>query len=120
MNCALRQEEMIAHRLGLALPLAAYGRPALVRFLRSRLSLERTSPRLTVTNVFYAGGDRDFMCQFVVNGATGASHAFVAPIGQLALDRRHPILRQIAAHRRRKASPAVLNGSLDRGVQCPS
>jgi hypothetical protein len=119
MNCALRQEEMIAHRLRLATPFAAYGKPALVRFLRSRLPLGRTSPRLTVTNVFYAGGDRGFMCHFVVDGAAGASRAFVAPIRQLALDRHHPIVREIAAHRRRKASLAAVDDSLDSAAQCP-
>ncbi len=119
MNSILRQEQLIAHRLRLALPLAAYGKPALVRFLRNCLSIERTSPRLTVTNVFYAGDDRGFMCHFVVDGATDASRVFVAPIGQLAFDRRHPIIREIVVYRRRNASLAAANCLLDSGAQCP-
>ena len=119
MSCALQREEIIADRLRLALPLVAHGKPALLRFLRGRLSLGRTSPPLTVTNVFYAGGDRGFMCHFVVDGASGASRAFVAPIGQLALDRRHPIIREIAVYRKRKASLAAATDSLHSGAQCP-
>ena len=88
-------------------------------FFRGRLSLRRTTPPLTVTNVFYAGGDRGFMCHFVVDGASGASRAFVAPIGQLALDRRHPIIREIAVYRKRKASLAAATNSLHSGARCP-
>ena len=36
------------------------------RYLRGCLSIGGTSPRLTVTNVFYAGEDRGLMCHFIV------------------------------------------------------
>jgi len=54
MNCAARHEAQLAHRLQSVLPVAARGKPALLAFLRRNISVERASPRLTVTNVFYA------------------------------------------------------------------
>jgi hypothetical protein len=110
---------LIVHRLRLTLPLPAYGKPALVRFLRSCLPIERTSPRLTVTNVFYAGDDRGFMCHFVVDGAVGTARMFVAPIEQLAFDRRRPIIREKAARRGHNVNATVVNSLLDIGAQCP-
>ncbi len=119
MHCILRQEEWIADRLRLALPFAAYGKPGLVRYLRSCLSIGRTSPRLTVTNVFYAGEDRGLMCHFLVEGAADEPRVFVAPFGQVALGRGHPIAQEIAVYRERGVNLASGMSSSGGGRQCP-
>jgi|GEM_PF-1472066 hypothetical protein len=105
MSCTERQEEQFISRLQRMLPLTAHGRPPLLAFLRKNMSIERTSPRLTVTNVFYAGEQRGLMCHFVVSDATEMKKVFVAPIEQLAFERRQPITQEIPAHRKRRLNP---------------
>jgi hypothetical protein len=106
MILAKHQEEKLVSRLQRALPVTAYGKPALMNFLRNRLSIERTSPRLTVTNVFSARDGGGLMCQFVVSGARAGSHPFVAPITQLSFDRRHPIASEVTSYAKRREAVA--------------
>lgn len=115
MNYALRQEKKLVHRLQRALPLSAHGKPALMAFLRVRVTIERSSPRLTVTNVFDAGGDRGLMCQFVVHCSEERSRVFVAPITQLAFDRRHLISQEVVAYSKRRTEGAVVTFREDDG-----
>jgi hypothetical protein len=62
--------------------------------------------RCTVTNVFDAGDAFGLMCQIEVGD--GADPAiFVAPIAELAFDRRQPITREIADYRRRRAQTRI-------------
>jgi len=99
-----RREEEFRLRLQRALPLPAYGKPALLSFLRNRVVNTGASPRLTVTNVFDAGESRGLMCQFIVQEATAIPCVFVAPLAQIAFDRRHPIAREVAAYRNRSSN----------------
>lgn len=98
MNFAARQEEQLVSRLQRALPLTAHGKPPLLAFLRKSMSIARTSPRLTVTNVFYAGDRKGLMCQFTIE-TEASPRVLVAPLSQIAIDRRHPIAQDIALYR---------------------
>jgi len=61
------------------------------------------SCRLIVTNVYDTGEQSGLMCK--VDFAAGAAHCpvLVVPIALLAFDRRHPISRDVAECRRRRA-----------------
>jgi hypothetical protein len=96
MNEVSYRESGAIARLRQALPLSAHGRPALLAFLRKRFAYLGGAPRLTVTNVFYAG-DQTLMCQFTIGDATAGQKVFVAPLYNVALDRRHPVAREIGA-----------------------
>ena len=84
------------------LPLMAHPRG---RSLTSSITASRRrgpDRRCRVTNVFDAGDSFGLMCQIEIGD--GADLAiFVAPIAELAFDRRHPIARAIADYRRRRA-----------------
>jgi hypothetical protein len=103
MTLATRRDEQLLGRLRGVLPLPAHGKPALLRFLRRHARIERSSPQLTVTNIFDAGECGRPMCQFVVNGATEHAHIFVVPLAHLSFDRRHPLYRDIAAYSERRS-----------------
>jgi hypothetical protein len=47
-----------------------------------------------VTNVFYAGRERGLMCQFAIE-AERSPRVFVAPLANIAIDRRQPIAQEI-------------------------
>lgn len=84
-------------------PLSAYGEPALLSFLRDHLASVGTSPRLTVTNVFDAGEAGGFMRQFVERKPSRASRIFVAPLTQIAFERRFARVIAAQPERRRAA-----------------
>ncbi len=91
-------------RLQRSLPLPAHGRPALLIFLRAHKALKQRSPRLTVINIFDAGGASGLMCQFIVEDMIESRRIFVAPISQFSFERGHPIRQQIAAYQRHRVS----------------
>jgi hypothetical protein len=90
-----RERELIA-RLRRELPFAAQGRPALLSFLRSRSIDVRRSPRLTVIEVFDAGEQFGLMCRIALADASNAPAVFVVPMNQIALNRSHSHIRQLA------------------------
>lgn len=87
-----------------ALPVSAHARPSLLDFLRARGAIGRASPRLMVVDIFDAGEDRGLMCRFTIAGETEGA-AFVAPLAQLALDRRRAIVSNAALRRRHCLRP---------------
>ncbi|MGB5085971.1 MAG: hypothetical protein WBO09_15540 [Methylocystis silviterrae] len=91
--------ESLIHHLREALPLSARPRPALLAFLRARGAIGRSAPRLVVVDIFDAGGTQGLMCRFEIAGEVDAP-SFVAPLTQLALDRRHPLAQRLAERRR--------------------
>ena len=103
MTWAACREKQLAERLRRTLPLSAQARPSLRRFLRERIGIERCSPRLTVTNIFDSPGSSGFMCHFIVQDAREHSGIFVAPLAQLAFDRRHPLYQDISAYSERRS-----------------
>jgi hypothetical protein len=117
MSRGARQEEQLECRLRRMLPLPAHGKPPLLAFLRNHAPIERGALRLTVTNVFRSGDGTGLMCQFVVSGAAETSHIYVAPITQIAFDRRHPISQELALYRKRRCERIDVNSHLSRGPQ---
>lgn len=98
--------ERLVQRLRSSLPLSAYARPALFAFLRARGAFGRGSPRLTVIDVFDAGAERGLMCRFTIAGETDGA-AFVAPLSQLALDRRRAVAQDAPPRRRHFPRPGA-------------
>lgn len=97
LNCANRGT--LVQNLRRTSPLSAFPRPALVAFLRARGYAGRGSPQLIVLDVFDAGAARGLMCRFaVVEDGDGSS--FIAPLAQVALQRRHPATRVRPARQR--------------------
>lgn len=82
----------LIHSLCRALPLSARPRPKLTAFLRERGIVGHGSPRLVILNVFDAGAAGGLMCRFSVANNEEAS-GFIAPLAQVALDRRYSIDR---------------------------
>jgi hypothetical protein len=82
-------------RLRRALPIVAYPRPPLLAFLLGRGVATQGAPKLSVVDVFEGGDGHGLMCRFALCGAPDA-HSFVAPLSQLALDRRHPLRKRLA------------------------
>jgi len=91
------------HQLRGALPLPAHARPALIVFLRERGVVTRGAPRLVILDVFNAGEVGGLMCRFAVAENSDSSN-FIAPLAQVALERRHPA--RLRAGRRRSAPPS--------------
>ena len=83
------------------LPLPATPRPALRTYLRRAVPGAPMTSRCQVTSVFYAGEARGLLCQLVVQEATATSRIIMAPLTQIAFDRRHSIAREIAANLKR-------------------
>ncbi|MBI5314205.1 MAG: hypothetical protein HZB28_14040 [Methylocystis sp.] len=94
------KRESLIHSLRDALPLSARPRPALLAFLRAHGAVGRSAPRLVVIDIFDAGGTQGLMCRFEIAGKVDAP-SYVAPLTQLALDRRHPLAQRLAERRRR-------------------
>jgi hypothetical protein len=99
MRHARSQEDALVQRVQRALPLGARGRPALLAFLRARGVIGSIAPRLKVIGIFPAGSQGEFLCRFTVEDGDWAE-TFVAPLGQLALDRRHSAARKLDLCRR--------------------
>ena len=89
-------------RLKRQLPLAARCRPPLRGFLETRLGHMRTAPRLKVTNVFAAQDASGVLCQFVVEGAMAGESVFVAPLKDIAFERRVVLARQLGSSASRR------------------
>ena len=102
--------ELLVQKLRRALPLTAHGRPSLTAMLRRRLSCQDVIPRVTVTDIFYAGEKNGLMCRVDVQGFADEPVVVVAPVTQLAFNRKHPITRDIAAYRKRRAETAAVTG----------
>ncbi len=64
--------------------------------------------RLMVTDVFYAGEENGLMYRIDVRGSVGQPILLVAPLAQLAFNRKHPIAQEIAAYRKHHADDAVV------------
>lgn len=93
------------HHLRRALPLSAHPRPPLLAFLRERGIVTRGAPRLIVLDVFNAGYAGGVMCRFAIAEDSEAS-SFIAPLAQVALERRHPAAR-FRVGRPRQPSPGA-------------
>ena len=82
-------------RLRKGLPTSARAKQPLLGYLQSKRVIGSTSPTLRIVNVFL-NGYGNIMCQFAIEGDARA-HMFVAPLTQLALNRRrHPAAREAA------------------------
>jgi len=60
--------------------------------------------------VFDAGENFGLMCQIEVGDGPDPA-IFVTPIAELAFDRRHPIVREIADYRSRRAQTRVADSA---------
>ncbi|MBM3577493.1 MAG: hypothetical protein FJX40_07480 [Alphaproteobacteria bacterium] len=98
MNFDRVRQESLVHNLRGALPLSAHPRPPLLAFLRERGAIGRNAPRLVVVDIFDAGETQGLMCRFEIAGDVNVS-GFVAPLAQIALDRRHPLAQQFSVRR---------------------
>ncbi|WP_292534264.1 hypothetical protein [Methylocystis sp.] len=100
------EQQRFVLNLRRVLPVSAHARPPLISFLRARGAFGRRSPRLTVIDVFDAGEDRGLMCRFTIAGETDGA-AFVAPLAQLALERRRAAAPDAALRRRHSFRPGA-------------
>jgi hypothetical protein len=94
------KRESLVHSLRDALPLSGRPRPALLAFLRARGAIGRNAPKLLIVDILDAGA-KDVMCRFMI--ADDDASNFVAPLAQIALDRRHPLVQRLAVRRRNAA-----------------
>lgn len=81
-------------RLRRTLPVSGYPRPTLLTELRIRKAVGRSTPQLKVIDVIDTGDGKELLCRFLVGDHDARS--FVAPLSQIALDRRHPLARAVA------------------------
>ncbi|MBM3552215.1 MAG: hypothetical protein FJX45_10685 [Alphaproteobacteria bacterium] len=96
------RRESLVHNLRDALPLPARPRPALLSFLRARGVIGRSARKLVIVDIVDTA-TQDVMCRFMIAG-DGASN-FVAPLAQIAFDRKNPIVKRFAARRRNAPRP---------------
>jgi hypothetical protein len=99
MDFSYASRGSLVQNLRRTLPRPAYPRPALVALLRARGYAGRGSPQLIVLDVFDAGAAAGLMCRFAV-AEDGDGSSFIAPLAQVALQRRHPAARLRAARQR--------------------
>jgi hypothetical protein len=99
MDCEITREGLLK-MVREALPLAAHAKPALLTFLRRRTANKTMAPRLTVTDVLDSRDAHGPMCKFAVHDSALLREIFIAPINQIAFDRRLPLARQISRHLR--------------------
>lgn len=111
-------DDYLLWRLQCQLPLLARGRPALLALLRSRGVIGNVSSRLKIVGVVQPGQRGDFMCRFVIEGGTNAE-TFLAPLAQLALDRRYPIARELVRHRLQTVRPGATSSGESRHAKPP-
>lgn len=97
----LKQKNLI-HYLREALPIAARPRPALLSFLRARGAIGRSAPKLLIVDIVDTAA-QDVMCRFMIAG--DAVSSFVAPLAQIAFDRKNPMIKRFAARRRNAPRP---------------
>ncbi|MGD9545486.1 MAG: hypothetical protein AB7F41_13685 [Methylocystis sp.] len=90
--------DSLVQSLRSALPLSARPRPALLDFLRARGASGRNAPRLVIVDIFNAGA-QGLMCRFKIADESDAAD-FVAPLAQIALDRRYRSAQRLVAHPR--------------------
>jgi len=83
----------LLERLRRSLPASAHARQSLLGYLQSRQVIGSTSPILRIINVFPSDHGKNIMCQFTIEG-DAISRVFVAPLTQIALDRRNPAARE--------------------------
>jgi hypothetical protein len=103
-DCA--KKGSLVDNLRRALPLPAHARPALIAFLRERGIVTRGAPRLIVLDVFDAGDVGGLMCRFAV-AEDGDGSSFIAPLAQVALQRRRSAARSRAGRQRRARPPGA-------------
>ncbi len=106
MNFDHGRQERLVQNLRRALPLSAHPRPPLLAFLRSRGLIGRAAPRLVVLDIFDAGAAGGPMCRFAI-AEDGEAASFIAPLAQVALQRRHPATRLRVGHRRQAPPPGA-------------
>ncbi|MGJ0424668.1 hypothetical protein [Methylocystis sp.] len=99
-DCA--KKGRLVHHLRRALPLSAHARPALIAFLRERGVITRGATRLVILDIFDAGDAGGVLCRFAIAEDSEAS-SFIAPLTQVAIERRHPA--RLRAGRRRQPPP---------------
>lgn len=102
MHRSASVEDNLVMRLQRQLPLFAHGRPPLLAFLKPLIGNARITPRLKVTAVFCSDRAHSIICNFVLDDELEQRRVFVAPLEQLAFDRRYPIAREIAMRNRRR------------------
>lgn len=102
-DCAKRGS--LVQNLRRALPLSAHPRPALIGFLRERGVVTRGAPRLIVLDIFDAGAAGGLMCRFAIT-EDGDAASFIAPLAQVALQRKHPAAR-LRVGRQRQPPPVA-------------
>ncbi len=96
------KQKYLVHNLRDALPLSGRPRPALLAFLRARGVIGRSAPKLVIVDLVDTAA-QDLMCRFMIAG--DAASNFVAPLAQIAFDRRNPIVKRFAARRRNAPRP---------------
>lgn len=101
-DCA--RKGSLVDNLRRALPLPAHPKQALTAFLRERGVVARGAQRLIVLDVFDAGDAGGLMCRFAI-AEDGEASSFIAPLAQVALERRHPARLRVA--RRRQQPPGA-------------
>jgi hypothetical protein len=109
MIASANPAHLFLDQLRRSLPAAAHARQPLLGYLQSTQIIGSTSPRLRIINVFPNDHGENIMCQFTIDGDASA-RIFVAPLTQVALNRRHPAAREAAkaiAPRRRKFGAMV-------------
>jgi hypothetical protein len=86
-------------RLRRFLPLTVHGRPGLVGRLKKERPEVNGASRLYITNI-YDAGETGLMCAIKLDPDSGAAPVLVASIDEIAIDRRHPITREVALYQR--------------------
>ena len=104
MDCVHGERQRLVQNLRRALPASAHPRGALLDFLRERGVVTRGAPRLVILDVFDAGTASGMMCRFAI-AEDGEAASFIAPLAQVALERRHPARLRVA--RRRQPPPGA-------------
>lgn len=95
------------------MPLAAHGRPLLMKSIRRRLPASGISSRCIVTSVFDAGEGRGVMCQVEFGGAA-KSIVLVAPIEHLSFHTRNVVAWDITRLLERRSRKPTRPGNRDR------
>lgn len=103
MSWSAKDEDKLIWRLQRQLPLYAHCRPSLLGFLRARIGNVSIAPRLKITGVFRADCAGGIICKIVLDDGLAQQQVFVAPLEDLAIDRRHPIAQEIATRKPRRS-----------------
>jgi hypothetical protein len=95
-----KTERLIAE-MKAALPLDARLFPSVRAMLRQRSSEGTIPDRCQVTSIFYMGEEGGIVCGLDIGGPDTKT-PFLVSITHLALDRRSPLFRSIAAYQRHR------------------